>query len=121
MRRTLLLLGVLGTGCSPPAPTAVAVELACAPEASALRQRCLVRVTDRKSGRPVNGATVTLHADMPSMPLVHSVRPVTAAPGPAAGTYAGTLELEMAGRWVVAVRIGGPVTDQLTRTLDVNP
>ena len=121
MRRAFLLLGALGAACSPPSPAAAAVEVACASEASPLRQRCTVRLTDRASGRPVDGATVTLSADMPSMPLAHGVGPVTAPPGPRAGTYAGTLELEMSGRWVVAVRIAGPVTDQVTHTLDVNP
>jgi hypothetical protein len=58
---------------------------------------------------------------MPSMPLAHSVRPVPATAGGPAGTYAGTLELEMAGRWIVAVRIAGPVQDQVTHAIDVNP
>lgn len=120
MRRAWLLLGVIATGCAPSPSATVAAEVTCAPEGSALRQRCRVRLTDRRSGRPIEGARVTLHADMPSMPLAHSVRPVTAAPaGP--GTYQGTLELEMAGRWVVAARIAGPVSDQVTHALDVNP
>ncbi|HEV8309118.1 MAG TPA: FixH family protein [Methylomirabilota bacterium] len=119
MRPLLLLLGAVGLGCSPPPPAAVAVEVACAPEATPLRQRCRVRLTDRHTGRAVEGATVTLAAEMPSMPLLHRVRPVTAAPGPQPGTYQGTLELEMAGRWVVAVRISRPLNDQVTHTLDV--
>ena len=63
---------------------------------------------DRRTGHPIERATVTLAADMPSMPLAHSVRPATASAGIAPGTYHGTLELEMAGRWVVTVRIAGP-------------
>jgi hypothetical protein len=92
--------------------------VSCVPATHALRQRCAVTLTDRVTGRRVEGATVTLSADMPSMPLAHTVRPVTATPGPP-GTYSGVLELEMAGRWVIAVRIGGPVNDQLTHTLDI--
>ncbi len=121
MRQTLLLLCALGAACSPSGPASVAVEVSCAPERSALRQRCSVRLTDRRTGRAVPGATVTLHADMPSMPLAHGVRPVAAVTGPRPGTYEGTLELEMAGRWVVAVRIAGPVNDQVTHALDINP
>ncbi len=121
MRYALALFGVLAAGCAAPPPTSVAAEVTCAPETSALRQRCAVRLTDRRTGHPVEGATVTLSADMPSMPLAHAVRPVTATAGPRAGAYVGTLELEMAGRWVVAVRIAGPVNDQVTHTLDVNP
>jgi YtkA-like protein len=56
----------------------------------------------------VDGAAVTLSADMPSMPLAHSVPSATAAPGSRAGTYHGTLELPMPGRWVVAARIVRP-------------
>jgi hypothetical protein len=117
----LLLALALGGGCTAPAPASVAAEVACAPEATALRQHCRVRLTDQRTGRPVEGATVTLHADMPSMPLAHSVRPVTATSGGAAGVYEGTLELEMTGRWVIAVRIAGPVSDQLTHPIDVSP
>lgn len=121
MRRAVALLGVLTLGCAPPAPASITAEVACAPEANVLRQRCRVRLTDRRTGRPVEGATVTLTADMPSMPLAHSVRPVTATPDAPAGTYQGTLELEMAGRWVIAARIAGPVQDQVTHPIEVTP
>ncbi len=121
MKPVLVLVGALVLGCAPPAPASVAAEVACAPEASVLRQRCRVRLTDRRTGRPVEGATVTLTADMPSMPLAHGVRPVTATPGPQAGTYQGTLELAMTGRWVVAARIAGPVHDHVTHPIDVGP
>lgn len=111
-------MAVLLLACAPPAPVALAAQVACAPAGSVLRQRCTVQLTDRQSGRPVSGARVVLEADMPSMPLVHAVRPVEAAPvGP--GAYEGTLELEMAGCWVIAVRVSGPVTDQFTHALDV--
>jgi len=119
MRRTLLLLGGLAAACAPPAPPSVAAHVSCVPEGDVLRQRCTVRLTDRGTGRPVSGAVVTLTADMPSMPLAHSVPPVAATPTGDAGSYQGTLHLEMAGRWVVAVRIAGPVSDQLAHPLDV--
>ncbi len=119
MRRTALLAAALATGCGTPPPPVVDAAVSCVPLAHALTQLCTVTLTDRATGRRVEGATVTLHADMPSMPLAHSVRPVRAAPT-AGGTYAGTLELEMTGRWVVAVRVTGPVNDQFTQTLDIN-
>ena len=119
MRRALPLLAILSVACSPSAPPPPTVQVSCVPEASPLRQRCSVTILDRRTGRPLNGATVTLAADMPSMPLAHSVRPATATPGAEPGTYRGTLELEMVGRWVVTVRIAGPVYDQVTHTIDV--
>ncbi len=121
MRRGLLLVGALLAGCTTPPPVTVAAEVSCAPDTTALRQRCRVRLTDRRTGRPVEGATVTLHADMPSMSLAHSVRPAAATPTETPGVYQGTLELEMAGRWVIAVRIARPVSDQVTHTLEIAP
>jgi hypothetical protein len=112
------VLALFVAGCSPPAPPALAAEIQCAPETHVLRQLCTVTLTDRRTGARVDGAAITLSADMPSMPLAHSVRPVTAQPaGP--GIYRGILELEMTGRWVVAVRVTGPVHDQFTHMLDV--
>jgi hypothetical protein len=119
MRRGLVLLITWVAACSPPAPAAIAAQVTCVPEGDVLQQRCTVRLTERGSGRPLAGATVTLTADMPSMPLAHSVAPVTATPTGEAGSYQGTLRLEMTGRWVVAVRIAGPASDQLTHPLDV--
>jgi hypothetical protein len=115
-----VVVAALVSGCSPPPPQAVSVALQCTAESHPLRQRCTVQVTDRGTGRGVAGATITLLADMPSMPLVHALPPVTAAPESPPGTYRATLTLEMAGRWVVQVRIAGPIADQTTHVIDVN-
>jgi hypothetical protein len=119
-RAAVVLLASLASGCAPPEPLTIEARVSCVPEARALRQLCTVTLSDRKTGRPVEGATVTLHADMPSMPLAHSVRPATARPGATPGTYHGVLELEMTGRWVIAVRVSGPVSDQISQVLEVN-
>lgn len=119
MRASLLVLALLAAGCAPPPPQSVAVSVSCASEGHALRQVCTLRITDRATGAAVLGAAVTLSADMPSMPLAHSVPAVQAAPGAEPGVYRGALELEMKGRWVVAVRIAAPVSDQVTHTLDI--
>ncbi len=120
MKATALVLALLATACSQPPPVAVNVSVSCEAHGKALSQLCTVTLADRKNGRPVEGATVTMQADMPSMPLAHSSHPVTATPGDRPGTYRGTLELEMTGRWVINVRIAGPVNDQATHTLDIN-
>ncbi len=121
MRPVALVLALLAPACSPPPPLSLDVRVSCVPDTRALRQRCTVTLTDRRTGRPVEGATVSLRADMPSMPLVHSVPPATASPGREPGSYSGTLDLEMTGRWVIAVRIAGPLHDQVTHTIDVEP
>ncbi len=119
MRRALLLLAAVSLGCSSPPPPSPAAEISCVAEGQVLHQRCTVRLSDRRTGNAIEGATVTLGADMPSMPLAHHVRPAAATPGSEPGTYHGVLELEMTGRWVIAVRIAGPVEDQVTHPIDV--
>jgi len=119
MRAAALVLAILAAACSPPPPVALDVRVSCAADGHTLRQRCTVTLRDRRTGNPIEGAAVTLAADMPSMPLTHSVRPAAASAGMAPGTYHGALELEMAGRWVITVRIAGPVYDQVTHTIDV--
>lgn len=120
MKAVALVLALFAAACSAPSPAALDVRVSCEAHGRALSQLCAVTLTDRKSGRPIEGATVTMQADMPSMPLAHSSHPVTATPGDRPGTYRGTLELEMTGRWVITVRIAGPVKDQVTHTLDIN-
>ena len=72
---------------------------------------CTVMLT--RGGRPLEGVAVTVGADMPSMPMAHSVRPAQAAPGTKPGEYKARLDLEMPGEWAIKLRLGGPVRDQL--------
>lgn len=118
MKRAWIAAAALGAACSAPAPAALSAEISCVPEAQRLRQRCTVVLTERGSGRRVDGAAVTLHADMPSMPLSHHVRPVEGRPA-GRGAYRGTLALEMTGRWVISARVTRPVSDQFTRVVDI--
>lgn len=69
---------------------------------------CLIRLEP-----PVEGVQVTLGADMPSMPMAHTVKPTRAKPGKVKGEYRARLELEMPGEWAVKLRLAGPVRDQL--------
>ncbi len=72
---------------------------------------CVIRLT--QGGKPLQGVKVTLGADMPSMPMVHNVKPVTATATGEPGVYLATLDLEMHGLWAVKVRLAGAVRDQL--------
>lgn len=107
-------------GCGSPAASPVKAQVACAQEKGWLRYRCTVTLSDRQTGKPIEGANVVLSADMPSMPLVHSVPPTPATAGSAPGAYEGVLQLEMAGRWVIGIRVTGPVSDAFTHDLDVS-
>jgi YtkA-like len=69
---------------------------------------CLIRLDP-----PVEGVQVTVGADMPSMPMAHSVKPAKAKPGKKPGEYRARLELEMPGEWAVKLRLAGPVRDQI--------
>jgi hypothetical protein len=86
-------------------------ELACAGTITVHVYDCTVRLS--RGGRPLEGARIVVGADMPSMPLAHVVRPVTATPGAIAGEYTFRLALEMSGRWAVKLRVEAPVRDQL--------
>ena len=72
---------------------------------------CVIQL--RRDGRPLEGARVTVGADMPSMPMAHNVKPVKAHPGKVPGEYQARLDLEMPGEWAVKLRLAGPLRDQL--------
>jgi hypothetical protein len=70
-------------------------------------------ITLRRGGQPLAGVEVTMSADMPSMPMAHSVRPARATPGTKPGQYKARLDLEMLGEWAIKLRLDGPVRDLL--------
>ena len=70
-------------------------------------------ITLTRGGRPVEGARITVGADMPSMPMAHGVRPARATPGTKPGEYRARLDLEMPGEWAIKLRLDGPVRDVL--------
>jgi hypothetical protein len=71
-----------------------------------------------RGGEPLQGAEVTVGADMPSMPMAHNVRPAKAKPGTKPGEYKVRLQLEMLGEWAVKLRLAGPVRDQIVVNYD---
>lgn len=114
--RSWLAVLVLVIGCESPPRATLTAEARCDPERG-LRRRCSVQLAE--ADRPLTGATVTLSADMPSMPLAHHVPPVTCAPGQAPGSYVGALDFEMPGRWMLGIRVAGPRSDYLTREVEI--
>ena len=54
---------------------------------------------------------------MPSMPMAHNVRPVTATATGAPGEYQARLMLEMHGDWAVRLRVAGPIRDQIVEVM----
>ena len=88
-------------------------EVDCAPTGKKLVYECKIVLMGRKSGAPLEGAKLVVGADMPSMPLAHNVRPVTASPGGKPGMYRATIELEMHGEWALRLDVSGPTRDRL--------
>lgn len=103
-----LILGVLALPALAQAPRA---ELACAPAGTDYVYDCTIRLT--RGGKPLEGAQVTVGADMPAMPMAHNVKAQKARPGTRPGEYSVRLDLEMLGEWAVKLRLRGPVRDQL--------
>jgi len=66
-----------------------------------------------RQGQPVIDLDVRMSADMPSMPMAHQVKPVTARATSTPGEYRARLDLEMSGEWAVKLRLAGPLRDQL--------
>ena len=86
-------------------------DLRCAHTGTDFVYDCVIRVT--RAGAPVPKLTITVGADMPSMPMAHNVKPVKARPGREPGEYMARLDLDMPGEWAVKLRLSGPVRDVL--------
>jgi hypothetical protein len=125
MRRTTQALSVLAAACLTSAAAAQNVrakaDVSCRPTTAALQYDCLIRLTNARTNEPLSGVTLTVGADMPSMPMMHNVRPVAAAPGEATGTYRARLELEMHGDWAVQLNLSGPVRDRVVTMIRFEP
>jgi len=104
----VLILAVLPGVALAQAPKA---DLECRSTGTDFVYDCTIRVT--RGGKPLEGARITVGADMPSMPMAHNIKPVKAQPAQAPGEYRARLDLEMLGVWAVKLRLAGPVRDQL--------
>lgn len=92
-------------------------EVTCRPTNESLRYDCTIKLSDARTRQPLTGITLMVGADMPSMPMAHSVRPVKAEAGSEPGTYRATLELEMTGVWALRLDLGRPLRDRVVTVL----
>jgi len=86
-------------------------DMQCKAAGKDLIYNCVIRLA--RADQPVNGAQLTVGAEMPSMPDAHSVKPAKARPGKGPGEYLVRLDLDMPGEWDVKLRLSGPVRDQV--------
>jgi len=96
-------------------------DVACRPAGVTLEYDCTIKLTNARTNEPLSGVTLTVGADMPSMPMMHNVRPVKAAPGADSGTYQARLVLEMHGDWAVQLNLSGPVRDRVVANIRFDP
>ena len=88
-------------------------EVSCTPAGRTLTYECRIRLTHARTGAPLGGARFTVRADMPSMPMAHNVKPIAATPLDEPGLYRVCIELEMAGEWVLELKLSAPFRDQI--------
>lgn len=96
-------------------------DVACDPTSSVLQYDCIIKLTNARTNEPLSGVTLTVGADMPSMPMMHNVRPVTAAPREEAGSYQAHLTLEMHGDWMLQLNLSGPLRDRIVTVIRFEP
>jgi len=74
---------------------------------------CTLDLANARTGAALEGATIVLGADMPSMPMVHNVPPFEFKPVDKPGRYQTRIQLDMYGPWAIKLRIAGPLRDEV--------
>jgi YtkA-like protein len=118
-----LLFAAIATCLPMPASAQVRAkaDVACKPTGTALQYDCTIALMNARTNEPLSGVTLTVGADMPSMPMMHNVRPVAAAPGDGPGTYRARILLEMHGDWALRLDLSGPLRDRVVVNLRFEP
>ena len=88
-------------------------DVECTPTDQKLVYDCMIMLTGKKSGTAMDGVEFTVKANMPSMPMVHNVKPVKAMPTGKPGMYHARIELEMHGEWVLKLDVSSPARDTI--------
>lgn len=102
---------------SAPAADRAKVAVSCQATSEKLAYDCLLDLKNARTGVALEGADITLAADMPSMPMAHTVRPVAATAAGSAGQYKARVQLEMLGDWALRLTIKSPLRDQVVEVL----
>ena len=102
---------ILLLGSSAVAAQRAKADLSCTHTGTDFVYDCVIHL--KKGAAPLAGASITVGADMPSMPMAHNTRPVKARPGDAPGEYHARLDLDMPGEWAVKLRLSGAMRDVL--------
>jgi YtkA-like len=109
-----LAVGNLGSAHAQVRATA---DISCKPGPQKLQYDCVIKVANARTNEPLSGLTLTIGADMPSMPGVHSVRPAVATEDSDKGTYRAHITLEMHGDWALQLNLSGAMRDRVVKVL----
>jgi hypothetical protein len=104
------------------APAALAqermgAEVTCSQVGTTMSYDCVLALKGKTSGQPIQGAAIVVGADMPSMPLAHSVKPVRAEPTGKPGEYRFRITLDMHGEWALKIRLAKPRQDLIVHKM----
>jgi len=91
-------------------------DVSCQP-AEKLEYDCIIKLANARTSEPLSGLTLTVGADMPSMPAAHNMRPVKATEEQDKGTYRARIALEMYGDWALRLELSGTVRDRVVKLL----
>lgn len=95
-----------------------AVKIECTETETGLVYDCMLHLSGRKSGKPVDGATVAVKPDMPTMPGAHNIRASAATPAGTPGAYGFRMKLDMYGIWALKITVTGPLRDIVVRKFE---
>jgi hypothetical protein len=112
-----VLCAVLSVVASAQSAQRARAEISCTPTATAHVFACVMALRDARTGAAIDKAEATVKADMPSMPMMHNLAPVAAAPGETPGQYRFELKLDMHGDWALQVTVEKPLRDRLVEVL----
>ena len=110
-------LALLAVYTSALAQVRAKADLTCKQAGGPLQYDCVVKLIDTRSNAPLTGVTLSIGADMPSMPGVHHLRPAHAVEDAEKGTYRARLVLDMHGEWALQLNLSGPVRDRVVKLL----
>jgi hypothetical protein len=109
-----LILGNLG---SAHAQVRAKADVDCKPGAERLQYDCVIKLANARTNEPLSGLTLTIGADMPSMPGAHPVRPIVATEDAGKGAYRALIALEMHGDWALQLNLSGAIRDRVVKVL----
>ena len=99
----------LGNPGSAHAQVRAKADVDCKPGPQKLQYDCVIKLANARTNEPLSGLTLTIGADMPSMPGAHSVRPIVATEDSDKGTYRARIALEMHGDWALQLNLSGAI------------